>query len=287
MGEQEGSSGGGVRFIVGVLLLGLLAFSGAVAYQKLSSGSSGSPQPDSAAQPDARLTGFLSAGYGHLDSGKLDAALEQFQKASGIADGNPAVHEGLCRTHMARAEASYLQLQAAPAGERRRLLKQLEQQVDRAREAIHAATASKPGSTAKSRLGYFERQLNTTLLLAYVQAGETERARGVLQARLQSHPDKQLLAKLIAQPGETAPPETSASASASASTSASASASSAPEASAAVAAKPPAGPHRSGHYELDHEPDVGHLAGPNELQLPGNAPAPSPAPAPHVDTSDL
>ena len=44
-------------------------------------------------EKDSRLEGFLSAARGHLDKGELEAAHQQYTKASGIAEGEPRVLE--------------------------------------------------------------------------------------------------------------------------------------------------------------------------------------------------
>ncbi len=273
----EDTRGGAGRWLVGLLLLGLTAFSGYVGYQKWGDKPAAASAVGSATpQHDARLQQLLKTGHQQLHDGQLDAAMEQFQKASGVAENDPQVHEALCSVQVARAEGSFLRMRLGLAP-----LKQLEQHAERAYRAIASARKLAPPVGSLNRLSALEQQLNTWLSLAYVDSGNRAKAQGAFQARLGAHPHADLLRQLIDRG-----PRSTPSSEASAATSASSVAEDEVAPATSVAASTPPVRRREKHYEFDHEPEVGSLAGPNELKLPSQ-PKPPPPAATQPDTTDL
>jgi len=217
----------------------------------------------------SRLDAFLSEGYGKLLAGDLEAASEQFHKASGLSEDDPTVQEALVLVDVLRAQAIYWKL--AQGEDLAQLATDLDVAVDRARQSIAAARRKVSDPQLKTRLTLHERRLNTFVVIGFARAGNTERAKGALEARLVDHPQRKLLQALV---GSASPdleePQPSASASASASAASSPAAPSPPTAGFA---------ERDDHYEFDHEPPAPPKSA-GELQLPGNAPSPTPPPAP-------
>ena len=279
--QRRGGVGG---WVVALLLLGLACFAGYVGYRKWASAhpaeASAGATHTAGASHNPRLITLLRAGYQHLDAGRVDAAIEQFQKASGIDEKHPEVQQALCAARVLQVEGSALRLRAAiadsrPQPQRDALLQQLDKDAQRARGALARARGVQPQGLYRSHLNGLEHQLNSWLALAYRSGDKAHRA--ALMAQLKGDPHAQLLRALLA--GANDAPAAGASASPSASADAAPTAA-APTTAAATAqhaagARPPR--RRERPYEFDEEPDVGDLAGPDELAVPKQA-APAAAP---------
>ena len=109
MGSRR-SSAGSVRLIVGVLVCGAMIFVGILLVQRFLP-----KQTANSASPDARVEGLLEAGEASFKDGDLDAAKEQFVKASALAEKDPRVAKALARLAVVRAEIAWLELLVATA----------------------------------------------------------------------------------------------------------------------------------------------------------------------------
>ncbi|MBL8743921.1 MAG: tetratricopeptide repeat protein, partial [Myxococcales bacterium] len=109
MGSRR-SSAGSVRLIVGVLVCGAMIFIGILLVQRFLP-----KERPSQATADARVESLLEAGEASFKDGDLDAAKEQFVKASALAEKDPRVARALARLAVVRAEIAWLELLVATA----------------------------------------------------------------------------------------------------------------------------------------------------------------------------
>jgi predicted Zn finger-like uncharacterized protein len=130
------SSAGSVRLIVGVLVCGAMIFVGILLVQRFLP-----KQTANSATPDARVEAMLEAGEASFKDGDLDAAKEQFVKASALAEKDPRVAKALARLAIVRAEIAWLELLVATADDPGR-------EATRRRYSEAADVAAKAGSAA-------------------------------------------------------------------------------------------------------------------------------------------
>ena len=203
--KRSGASAASWLFVVAFLALtGWTAFT---VYERLA----GAKQPTPTAAPDVnpRLEAFVTEGREQLTGGALDAAEEQFQKASGIADNDPRVVEGLAQVAAARAEGTWWRwvLGRYDPQERNELVRELERAVARARRALATAAGKGTHPGVQARLTQTGRRLDAMLVVALALNGDTEGANAALAARLAADPRRKLLRDFLAHLAAPPPPE--------------------------------------------------------------------------------
>lgn len=103
---------GGPRWIIALVLLGGLALvAGTVGRDYLERFRETSVP---AAPPDSRVEGFLTAGDDLFRAGDLEEARAQYEKASALADRDPAVLHRLLQVETARADVEWLRTRVLP-----------------------------------------------------------------------------------------------------------------------------------------------------------------------------
>jgi hypothetical protein len=209
---------------------------------------------------DPRLGEYVTRGREHLTAGRLDEAQESYQKASGLAERDARVVEGLAEVALLRAEHTWWELTLGKydQDQRVRLLRKLDTQVDDARKVVAASLEKADDEDVRQRLHVGEQRLNAMLVVALGLHGDIERAKAAMSARLGKHPQSKLIAEFVAAVGKPRP-ETEEEADAG---------TEAP--SLAAASKPAASaPPKAGspHYEFEHEPTAPPKS-PGELELP-------------------
>lgn len=240
----------------------ILALSGWTAFTLLERLQRGKDQETATAQPepDRRVEGFIVQARKHLDSGELDDAQEHFQKASGLADNDVRVLEGLALVEVMRAERTWWELMFGKHDHERRtkLLKKLDGEVERARAAVERSLEKSKDPGIHSRLDLAADRLNAMQVVALGLHGDVDRARTALK-QLSGHPQKKLIREFVETVGQSRPQEEEDAGA---------------EIKAPVAKAPGAKPAPgTPHYELDHEPK--HLPKtPDELEIPQPAPDP-------------
>jgi hypothetical protein len=269
-----------------VLILGLSGWTAFTIYERLTRS-----RDTVAATPevDSRVEAFVTQGRQHLAKGELKAAEQAYTKASGVAEGDPRVLEGLAMVQLARAEQTWWALAFGKHDSERRvaLLRELDTQIDKARETVASSRKRVSDPDLKARLDESELRLNAMLVVALALHGDEERARGALAARLAEHPQKQLLADFVAMVGQPRPETERPDAGGEAD------AGPGPLAQTRSPDPAPKGPQTDPHYEFEQEPKHGMPKTPGELEItvgkekvetkvlnPDPAPAPVPAPAP-------
>ncbi len=122
---------------------------------------------------DARAQGFLNDGERALADGNLDAAKENFDKASALAEKDPHVLLDVARLSAARADVPWLRLRLLPpdaADDIRTAKQSLDDLSAGARKAADAALAAAPDDAAALRAKVDALRIN----------GEREAARGLV-----------------------------------------------------------------------------------------------------------
>lgn len=254
----------------------MLGASGWASFTLYERTTSASVMPQAPADP--RLEQLVAEAYKHLAVDEVDVARDKLGQAAGLDESDPRVQEGLVLVAVRSAERAWLEHRLAGAGEARsKRLDDLDHAVHAAREIIAIARRKTADAPALERIGMVERQLNTLLVLAFMSDEQHDRARGVVGARLSTHPQRALIEGYVGSSAHSPP---AASASASGAT-----------APATASAPPPPAPPSWGsgynpqpyepHYELDQEPSMkGKPKTAGELELPVTEPSPAPAPAP-------
>jgi len=278
--SKSAKGSGGTRWLVTLLILGLSGWTAFTVYERLVA----ARQPVIAAEPksDPKLEAFLAESRTLFEKGDLAAAEQQLHKASGVADKDERVLEGLAMIRVGHAEHTWWELTFGKHDKdaRVKLLLRLDSEVDRAREAVAKSLGSVSDEARKGRLRLAERRLNSMLVVALALHGDLDHANGALSARLATHPQKKLLEQFVVMVGKPRPETELADAGAD-------------DAAVPDEKKPalaPRDPRPSGgtgdKYEFHNEPTTKGLpktAG--ELEISGGTekvetPAPAPAPAP-------
>jgi len=96
------------RWIAGVVVVGVLGLLGATVGRRFLAQLTGAAEVK--ASSDARVARFLSDGARHADEGDFEAAKEEFDKATALAEKDPAVLSALARLETLRADVSWLKL---------------------------------------------------------------------------------------------------------------------------------------------------------------------------------
>jgi predicted Zn finger-like uncharacterized protein len=137
--------------VAGVLLLGVGVLGFVVGKPYLTALTSAN---EGALPLDPRATQFLADGERALIEGNLEAAKENFDKASALAENNPRVLLDVARLAAARADVSWLQLKLLPAEAKDDVAiarRSLEETGARARAAADAALQASPNDLAAVR----------------------------------------------------------------------------------------------------------------------------------------
>jgi predicted Zn finger-like uncharacterized protein len=108
---------GRVRWIAAVVVVGTLIFLGStVGLRYLAAGPRPAPEASApAGTEDERVGRYLQAGEASLLSGDLEAAKEQIDKASGVAEDDPRVALAAARLAVVRADLAWLRVRLLPA----------------------------------------------------------------------------------------------------------------------------------------------------------------------------
>lgn len=275
MTDSSSQPSGTGRWLVALLILGLSGWTAFTIYERLTRGAQTTVVGPVS---DSRLEAFLAAGHKHLAAGELQAADQEYTKASGVNDADAGVLEGLAMVRLLRAEHTWWNLTFGKHDSTRRvaLLRELDAEVDRARQAVLRAADGVKDEAAKSRLAGAEARLNAMLVVALALHGDEERARGAVSSRLGQHAHRRLLEEFIAMVGksrpETEPPD------------AGGDAGPGPVAETMSPDPRPKGAPGSPHYEFNEEPTHGMPKTPGELEITvgkervETVPAPAPPP---------
>jgi len=134
------------RWIAGVVLVGvLLLFAGTLGRKYVTRFAQ--PTPETARPTDARVAKLIEQGNRLLEDGELDAAREEFVKASVLAEQDPAVLGALAQLETVRADLVWLELRLLDPADQEEVEathRRLGKQVGRAQSAVQAAAAVAP-----------------------------------------------------------------------------------------------------------------------------------------------
>ena len=268
---SEASAGSGAwRWLILVVAMGLAGWSAFTLYERMGgSALFGAPT----APKDERLEGFVAAGQKALEVGDLEVASEQLIKASGLNEADPRVQEGLVLVEVVRAERIWWDLALGDHEPKAfsALVDKLDAQVDRAREAIAEARRKAIDPMLAVHLLHYEHTLNTMVVVALTRAGQADRAKGALAARLASHPQRQLFEAFVgrvSEPADAPPADAGVEAEGDAGAAPAVSASASAPASASPGSSP-MWPGQRRDYEFEHEPPpTKGVTVPGELELP-------------------
>jgi predicted Zn finger-like uncharacterized protein len=107
-----GTRSGGPRWIIALVLLGGLALIAGTVGRDYFERFRETSVP--ATPPDSRVEGFLTAGDDLFRAGDLEEARAQYEKASALADRDPAVLHRLLQVETARADVEWLRARVLP-----------------------------------------------------------------------------------------------------------------------------------------------------------------------------
>lgn len=137
---------GVLRWVVGLVILGVIAFVGGTIGVKYAKKVVGVPA-SSAPVTDDRVRKLLEAGDTELSRGDFESAKEQFDKASVLAERDPLVLSALARLEAARADTRWLALKLIDPTNKADLdaeRAELDGRLARVRKAADAAAAVAP-----------------------------------------------------------------------------------------------------------------------------------------------
>lgn len=195
---SEGTAGSAVgRWGVLVVAMAAAGWASFTLYERTRATAEVAPEP----VPRDEIAPYVDAAQAHLLAGELHEADVQLTKASGLDEEDGRVLEGLALVEVLRAEQVWWQAELRP-GDRRDAVERLDHDVDMARQAIALALRNVRDQAARARLKLYERRLNTFVVVAFARAGERERAAGALHARLEDHPQHELIAAYVAGEAE-------------------------------------------------------------------------------------
>jgi predicted Zn finger-like uncharacterized protein len=138
--------GGAARWIVGVVVVGMLALAGATVGRKLLV----SAAPAASSAPDARTIALLAEGEKSLADGDLESAKEQFDKASILSEREPRAAADLARLAATKGDVDWLRqrLLGPDDPDQATAKRELEEAASRARKAAeHAAEIAPTDAT--------------------------------------------------------------------------------------------------------------------------------------------
>jgi predicted Zn finger-like uncharacterized protein len=143
---------GAVRWISGVVVVGMLGLAGATVGRKMLVTA---PQAASAAG-DSRIGALLAEGEKSLADGDLESAKEQFDKASVLGEREPRAVADLARLAATKADVEWLRQRLLPPhdAEQATAQRELEEATQRARKAAERAADVAPSelSVLRSRI---------------------------------------------------------------------------------------------------------------------------------------
>ncbi len=250
----------GAVFLVMMMLVGWTGFT---VYERIVPGVRSSATT-AVSKDSQRLDELIARAESKLKEADYEGAREQLTKASGLAEEDPRVIEGLAAVALLSAEMQWwrfaLSNAAANAKQRGVALTSLQAAATKALDRAAKAEAKLGKTAAALRLALGRQRLDAMLVYALAHSGEMERAKAVLAARKPTHPEAALLSKLVQRPAPSAAPTDSAKPAAS----------KAKPVAAAGARKPGGGPAAwaAKEYEFDDEPVLKGPTTPGELQLP-------------------
>ena len=143
-GPRADERPGLARWVVGIIAVGVLGVGGFALFNRYAN-----PKPTAAtATPtdDRRVDAFLSEGDKALAAGDIEAAKDEYIKASGLAENDARVSRSLARIEIIRADQLWLYVRLLEEGSPHRtsLEQQLERAVSRASSATEKAAAAAP-----------------------------------------------------------------------------------------------------------------------------------------------
>jgi predicted Zn finger-like uncharacterized protein len=101
-----------LRWVVGLVIASGLAFVGGTLGVRYVRQLSATREPPAASTPDDRVKKLLDQGDDELSRGDIESAKEQYDKASALAERDPAVLSALARLEATRADVHWLSLKA-------------------------------------------------------------------------------------------------------------------------------------------------------------------------------
>ena len=140
------------RWIAGVVLVGVLGLLASTVGRRYIAQLSG--RSEASATSDARVAKFLSDGNRLIDEGDFEGAKEEFDKATVLAEKDPAVLTTLARLETLRADLSWLKLRLLDPNSNdlvQATYRELGRRVGKARIAVDRAFAVSPEDPAVLR----------------------------------------------------------------------------------------------------------------------------------------
>jgi predicted Zn finger-like uncharacterized protein len=140
------------RWIAGVVVVGVLGLLGSTVGRRYLAQLTGAVQANGSS--DARVAKFLSEGNRELDDGDFEGAKEQYDKASVLAEKDPAVLTALARLETLRADLWWLRLRLLDPNSTELVqatYRELGRRVGKARTAVDRAFAVSPEDPAVLR----------------------------------------------------------------------------------------------------------------------------------------
>jgi hypothetical protein len=179
-------------------MVGMLVLSGWATATLWERTSRPAPAP---AEPTAKpADAALSVAYEHLANDELEQAQQQLSLGD---PSDPRIQEGLVWVAVRRAERLGTEHERQRAcgekcrDEAEKTLQALDHAVHDAREVIAKARRSTEDVVTLARIRMLDQRIHTVLVFAFVAAGELDRAKGVLSARLASHPQREVIAETL------------------------------------------------------------------------------------------
>jgi hypothetical protein len=143
----------GVRWIVGFFLSGVIVLFVVTLGRKMLVSSGASASTASEASSDDRVAKLLGEGEKALTDGDLDAAQEQLDKASALAEKDAKVAAAVARLAVTRGDVAWLRVKLLPDGDPdlAGAKKSLASDAERARKAVAHASELAPNDLAVTR----------------------------------------------------------------------------------------------------------------------------------------
>lgn len=132
------------RWVVGIIAVGILGVGGFALFNRYAAPKP--TAPTAAPTDDSRVDAFLAEGEKALAAGDIEAAKDEYIKASGLAENDPRVSRSLARIEIIRADQLWLYVRLLEEGSPHRtsLEQQLERAISRAASATDKAQSAAP-----------------------------------------------------------------------------------------------------------------------------------------------